>query len=59
LDIEDFKASDFCIDGFKWQHNVVYKTMLGECTSRLFNSGGMGKGIKKGKAVPLTGCGGP
>jgi hypothetical protein len=37
----------------------VYKTILGECTSRHFSSCGMGKGIKKGKAIPLRGCGGP
>jgi hypothetical protein len=29
--IEDFKASNGWINGFKQQHSVVYKTVLGEC----------------------------
>jgi len=31
LDIENFKASNRWIGGFKQQHSVVYKTVLGEC----------------------------
>ena len=33
LDIEDLKASNRWIGGFKQQHSVVYKTVLGECNS--------------------------
>jgi hypothetical protein len=38
LGIEDFKASNGWINGFKQRHSVVYKTVSGE-----FKSGGMEK----------------
>jgi hypothetical protein len=33
LGIEDFKASNGWISGFKQRHSVVYKTVSGECKS--------------------------
>jgi hypothetical protein len=44
LGIEDIKASNGWINGFKQRHSVVYKTVSGECKSVDFNSGGMEKG---------------